>query len=56
MSVRNEDHSLNFPQKEECLLRHPNFVAKSRSASFEPGVPDWEASTLPLSYTRQIRS
>jgi hypothetical protein len=56
MSLQKGDHSPKSPQQEECLLRHQNFVAKSRSASFEPGVLDWEASTLPLSYTRKIRS
>ena len=54
MSVQNGDHSPKSPQQEECLLRHPNFVAKSEGSSFDSSVLDWEASTLPLSYTRQI--
>jgi len=36
----------------ECLPGHNNFVAKSVSSSFEGRGLDWEASTLPLSYTR----
>jgi len=43
------------PKTGGCLLRHPNFVAKSEGSSFESAVPDWEASTLPLSYTRKNR-
>ncbi len=52
MSVQNGDYSPKSPQQKECLLRHPNFLAKSEGSSFEPGGLDWEASTLPLSYTR----
>ena len=50
--ARNVKNGQN-PKTAECLLRHPNFVAKSEGSSFESGVLDWEASTLPLSYTRQ---
>ena len=39
-------------QEEECLLCHHKFVAKSENARRELQKPDWEASTLPLSYTR----
>ena len=52
--VRNVKSGQN-PKTRECLLRHPIFVAKSEGSSFESGVPDWEASTLPLSYTLQNR-
>jgi hypothetical protein len=38
----------------ECLLRHADSVAKSRSPSFDEGQIAWEASTLPLSYTRLL--
>jgi len=44
-----------YDTERECLLRHPNFVSDLESASFEPGQIAWEASTLPLSYTRQPR-
>jgi len=37
----------------ECLLRSNNSVSKKESASFEGRDLAWEASTLPLSYTRQ---
>jgi|GEM_PF-5398014 len=37
----------------ECLPGHNNFVANSGSSSFEGRGLDWEASTLPLSYTRR---
>jgi len=43
------------PKKQECLLSKDNFVANSKSASFEPRGLAWEASTLPLSYTRPNR-
>ena len=36
----------------ECLPRRDNFVANSGSPSFEGRGLDWEANTLPLSYTR----
>lgn len=56
MSVRNGDHSPNLPQQEESLLSHPNFVAKSPSASFEPGGLAWKAGTLPSESLPQIHS
>jgi hypothetical protein len=39
----------------ECLLRHTNSVSESERPSFKDRDPAWEASTLPLSYTRQNR-
>lgn len=39
-------------QIKECLLRSNNSVSKKESASFEGRDLAWEASTLPLSYTR----
>ena len=44
-----------YQEKEECLLSEDNFVAKSGKHGFESGDIAWEASTLPLSYTRQNR-
>ena len=41
--------------KRECLLRQVNFVSDSGSPSFEGRQLAWEASTLPLSYTRPNR-
>ena len=41
--------------KKECLLRQVNSVSSSGSPSFEGGQLAWEASTLPLSYTRKIK-
>ncbi len=38
--------------KKECLLRQDNFVSDPSSPSFEGRLLAWEASTLPLSYTR----
>ena len=38
-----------------CLLRQANFVSESEPCSFEKGELAWEASTLPLSYTRRNR-
>ena len=38
--------------KKECLLRQVHSVSNSDSSSFEDGQLTWEASTLPLSYTR----
>jgi hypothetical protein len=38
--------------KRECLLRQGNSVSNSSSPSFEGRQLAWEASTLPLSYTR----
>ena len=40
------------PKMQEYLLRHAKSVAKSDPASFGSQQTDWEASTLPLSYTR----
>jgi hypothetical protein len=37
----------------ECLLRQVNSVSSYGSTSFEERGLAWEASTLPLSYTRQ---
>ncbi len=39
-------------QMKECLLRHANFVSKQEPASYDSRDLAWEASTLPLSYTR----
>jgi hypothetical protein len=36
-----------------CLLSGVNSLSGSEPPSFEEGEPAWEASTLPLSYTRQ---
>ena len=41
--------------KRECLLRQVDFVSDSGSPSFDGRQLAWEASTLPLSYTRQNR-
>ncbi len=41
--------------KKECLLRQDNFVSNPSSPSFEGRQIAWEASTLPLSYTRLNR-
>ncbi len=43
-------------QIKECLLHSDNSVSKKESPSFEPRGLAWEASTLPLSYTRQNHS
>jgi len=39
--------------KRECLLCDTNFTANCDPVSFDPGQVAWEASTLPLSYTRR---
>ena len=39
-------------QTKECLLRQGNSVSNSKLSSFELRGLAWEASTLPLSYTR----
>ena len=39
--------------RKECLLREANILSKPGSSSFKEGQITWEASTLPLSYTRQ---
>ena len=44
-----------YHTKGEGLLRHVDFVSDSEPASFGQGQIAWEASTLPLSYTRQSR-
>jgi hypothetical protein len=44
-------NDINMPTR-ECLPRRDNFVANSGSPSFEGREIAWEASTLPLSYTR----
>ena len=44
-----------YQETQECLLSDGNFVAKSRKHSLESGDIAWEASTLPLSYTRPNR-
>jgi hypothetical protein len=41
--------------KEECLPCTTDFVSGSTPGSFGKQHIDWEASTLPLSYTRQNR-
>jgi hypothetical protein len=51
-SVKPETRRL--PNK-ECLLGNENFVSKKELSSFERGNIAWEASTLPLSYTRSNR-
>ena len=38
----------------ECLLRKVNSVSNSGSPSFGTRNIAWEASTLPLSYTRPV--
>jgi len=40
------------PETKECLLRPPDSVAKPEPLSLKQDKTDWEASTLPLSYTR----
>jgi hypothetical protein len=40
------------PESQECLPGEDKFVAKSKPSSFGEGEIAWEASTLPLSYTR----
>ena len=42
-------------RKRECLLRQVNSVADSGSPRFAAGQLAWEASTLPLSYTRSCQ-
>ncbi len=44
-----------YQETQECLLNDGNFVAKSGKHSLESGDIAWEASTLPLSYTRSNR-
>ncbi len=42
--------------RKECLLREANILSKPGSSSFKEGQIAWEASTLPLSYTRRNRA
>jgi len=56
MSMQNNGRRFNPRQKEESLLRHLDFVAKSRSASFEPGRDDWKAGALPTELPPHFRS
>ena len=42
-----------YQETQECLLSDGDFVAKSGKHSLESGDIVWEASTLPLSYTRR---
>jgi hypothetical protein len=56
MSMQNSGRHHTPHRKEEYLLRHLNFVAKSQNASFEPGDPDWKAGALPTELPPQIRS
>jgi len=49
--ITGESHSVK-PNTKECLLRQVNSVSKKKSPSFEGTDLAWEASTLPLSYTR----
>ncbi len=51
-----EQPDLSQSKTQECLLGEGNFIAKSKSASFEGRDLAWEASTLPLSYTRPNHS
>ena len=51
MSVKRRELVPNKPTG-ECLLRSTNSVSKKESASFGGRDLAWEASTLPLSYTR----
>jgi hypothetical protein len=51
MSARRRELVPNKPIG-ECLLGGANSVSKQETASFEGGNLAWEASTLPLSYTR----
>ena len=45
----------NKPNTKECLLRQVNSVSSFGMPSFESRQLAWEASTLPLSYTRPNR-
>ena len=52
MSSMNGKSQSDEKQSRECLLRQGNSEANSGLASLEGRQLDWEASTLPLSYTR----
>ena len=43
-------------KKKETLLGDTSFVAKTEDTSFGPKIDNWEASTLPLGYTRENQS
>lgn len=53
-TIRSRPDNLDAVYKTQkgCLLRYANFVSNFKSASFEERQNTWEASTLPLSYTR----
>jgi len=56
MKKNETQHRIGSPElvtKKECLLRQIRSVSNSVSPSFEGTHIAWEASTLPLSYTRQ---
>ncbi len=55
MSARRREPVTNKPIG-ECLLGGANSISKQETASFEGGNLAWEASILPLSYTRQNHS
>ena len=52
MKVRYKGKQMTSHQKEECLLVGVNSVFESEHLSFDTQNLAWEASTLPLSYTR----
>ena len=56
MSMQNNGRRFNPYQEEESLLRHLDFVAKSRRASFEPRRDDWKAGALPTELPPRFRS
>jgi len=47
-----EEFQLASTKTKECLLRQDSSVSNSGLPSFEGRQLAWEASTLPLSYTR----
>ena len=51
MTTINESQS-DQVQIKECLLWRVDSVSNSKLSSFAPRSLAWEASTLPLSYTR----
>ena len=53
MASRTKRPSSGVSNKKECLLGQPNAVSGAGESSFGSGEPDWEANTLPLSYTRE---
>jgi hypothetical protein len=52
MRPKPEQYRVTKPNAGECLLRQANSVSNSGLSSFEGRQLAWEASTLPLSYTR----